>query len=267
MTYKIRYAYTCHIGKVRDNNEDNFWCCGDSLEAQNQGLNHIESGSKKLHEVPLYAVFDGMGGENHGEMAAYTATQKCNDYYVNQKSKLKKDPEGFFNELCEEMNNAVCEYSCMNHAGSMGTTVAAMTFTYDRIVACNLGDSRIYHFDGKSLCRMSEDHVLRRYFLGKAPLTQYLGMSDSDVILDPSISQSKAEVGDKYLICSDGITDMLSENEIADILSRDVDVTEIVKVLMDRALCSGGRDNMTIVLCEIIEEKNFFEKMRNWLGI
>ena len=41
MAYQIEYAYTCHIGKIRNNNEDNFWCCGDSLEAQNQGMSHI----------------------------------------------------------------------------------------------------------------------------------------------------------------------------------------------------------------------------------
>lgn len=60
MAYQIEYAYTCHIGKIRNNNEDNFWCCGDSLEAQNQGMSHIRSGYMKQSEYPLLAVFDGM---------------------------------------------------------------------------------------------------------------------------------------------------------------------------------------------------------------
>ena len=53
MAYQIDYAYTCHTGKVRTNNEDNFWCCGDSLEAQNQGMSHIRSGYMKQSEYPL----------------------------------------------------------------------------------------------------------------------------------------------------------------------------------------------------------------------
>ena len=53
MAYQIEYAYTCHIGKIRNNNEDNFWCCGDSLEAQNQGMSHIRSGYMKQSEYPL----------------------------------------------------------------------------------------------------------------------------------------------------------------------------------------------------------------------
>lgn len=56
MAYQIEYAYTCHIGKIRNNNEDNFWCCGDSLEAQNQGMSHIRSGYMKQSEYPLLAV-------------------------------------------------------------------------------------------------------------------------------------------------------------------------------------------------------------------
>ena len=57
MTYQIEYAYTCHIGKVRNNNEDNFWCCGKSLEAQNQGMDHIQTGCARQSELPLLAVW------------------------------------------------------------------------------------------------------------------------------------------------------------------------------------------------------------------
>ena len=71
MAYQIKYAYTCHIGKIRNNNEDNFWCCGEFLNAQNQGMSHIQSGCRKQSELPVMAVFDGMGGESCGEMAAF----------------------------------------------------------------------------------------------------------------------------------------------------------------------------------------------------
>ena len=59
MAYQIEYAYTCHIGKVRNNNEDNFWCCGESLDSENKGMSHVHSGKIKQTDSPLLAVFDG----------------------------------------------------------------------------------------------------------------------------------------------------------------------------------------------------------------
>ena len=89
MAYQIEYAYTCHIGKIRNNNEDNFWCCGDSLEAQNQGMSHIRSGYMKQSEYPLLAVFDGMGGESCGEMAAFLAAEACGEHFKTAKDGIR----------------------------------------------------------------------------------------------------------------------------------------------------------------------------------
>lgn len=72
-------------------------------------------------------------------------------------------------------------------------------------------------------------------------------------------------MGDRFLLCSDGITDMLSDGEIADILSRDISVEDTVELLVDRALKKGGRDNITVVLCEIMEQpRNIFQRVLNW---
>ena len=63
MAYQIDYAYTCHTGKVRTNNEDNFWCCGVRLPVHNQGVDGILAGHTQHWQLPMLAVFDGMGGE------------------------------------------------------------------------------------------------------------------------------------------------------------------------------------------------------------
>ena len=99
MAYQIEYAYTCHIGKIRNNNEDNFWCCGDSLEAQNQGMSHIRSGYMKQSEYPLLAVFDGMGGESCGEMAAFLAAEACGQHFKTAKDGIRNDPEEFLKSV------------------------------------------------------------------------------------------------------------------------------------------------------------------------
>ena len=93
MAYQIEYAYTCHIGKVRNNNEDNFWCCGESLDSENKGMSHVCSGHIKQADLPLLAVFDGMGGESCGEMAAFLAAESCGQYYKEKKKEFSEDPE------------------------------------------------------------------------------------------------------------------------------------------------------------------------------
>lgn len=265
MAYQIEYAYTCHIGKIRNNNEDNFWCCGDSLEAQNQGMSHIRSGYMKQSEYPLLAVFDGMGGESCGEMAAFLAAEACGQHFKTAKDGIRNDPEEFLNEICESMNQAICDYGRTNKINSMGTTAALLAFAEDAVYSCNLGDSRIYKSDREKFYRISQDHVLGRSLFGKAPLTQYLGMEEENLQLEPSISRQEIKIGDRFLLCSDGITDMLSDGEIADILSRDIPVAKTVEILVDRALKKGGRDNITVVLCEIMEQpRNMFRRVLNW---
>ena len=265
MAYQIEYAYTCHIGKIRNNNEDNFWCCGDSLEAQNQGMSHIRSGYMKQSEYPLLAVFDGMGGESCGEMAAFLAAEACGQHFKTAKDGIRNDPEEFLNEICESMNQAICDYGRTNKINSMGTTAALLAFAEDAVYSCNLGDSRIYKSDREKFYQISQDHVLGRSLFGKAPLTQYLGMEEENLQLEPSISRQEIKIGDRFLLCSDGITDMLSDGGIADILSRDIPVAKTVEILVDRALKKGGRDNITVVLCEIMEQpRNMFRRVLNW---
>lgn len=265
MAYQIEYAYTCHIGKIRNNNEDNFWCCGDSLEAQNQGMSHIRSGYMKQSEYPLLAVFDGMGGESCGELAAFLAAEACGEHFKTAKDGIRNDPEEFLNEICESMNQAICDYGRTNKINSMGTTAALLAFAEDAVYSCNLGDSRIYKSDREKFYQISQDHVLGRSLFGKAPLTQYLGMEEENLQLEPSISKQEIKIGDRFLLCSDGITDMLSDGEIADILSRDIPVAKTVEILVDRALKKGGRDNITVVLCEIMEQpRNMFRRVLNW---
>ena len=265
MAYQIEYAYTCHIGKIRNNNEDNFWCCGDSLEDQNQGMSHIRSGYMKQSEYPLLAVFDGMGGESCGEMAAFLAAEACGEHFKTAKDGIRNDPEEFLNEICESMNQAICDCGRTNKINSMGTTAALLAFAEDAVYSCNLGDSRIYKSDREKFYQISQDHVLGRSLFGKAPLTQYLGMEEENLQLEPSISRQEIKIGDRFLLCSDGITDMLSDGEIADILSRDIPVAKTVEILVDRALKKGGRDNITVVLCEIMEQpRNMFRRVLNW---
>ena len=87
---------------------------------------------------------------------------------------------------------------------------------------------------------------------GRKPgLTQFLGIEEEEYQIDPQISVTETREGDLYLLCSDGLTDMCSEEEIVEILSRDEAVAACVEELTDRALKHGGRDNITVILCRV----------------
>lgn len=265
MSYQIEYAYTSHMGKVRTNNEDNFWCCGDALTADNQGIQGVRTGITNSLEFPILAVFDGMGGESCGEIAAFLAAKTCGNYYEENKNIRKENPEQFLEQTCRGMNRAVCEYAMENRIGCMGTTAAFLSFGSDWVIAGNLGDSRIYKAFQGSFQQISTDHVLRGALYRKAPLTQYLGIPDDNMELDPSFIREEYCENVRYLVCSDGLTDMLTDGEIADIFSRELPVKETVEILLERALLKGGRDNVTIVLCEINKSQKDGNRMRQWL--
>lgn len=265
MTYEIEYAYTSHVGKIRANNEDNFWCCGESLPAQNFGTSGIFAGNASQKTLPVLAVFDGMGGESCGEVAAETAVREFGRFYGENREKLKKFPEEFLEEVCDSMNRQVVRYGEENRIGSMGTTTAFAAFSRDGVYVGNLGDSRVYCSEKDRFQQISVDHVIGRSFLGKPPLTQYLGIMEEGLVLEPCITKHPYVAGNRYLLCSDGMTDMLSDGEIADILTREIPLEETVSVLLERVLEKGGRDNVTIILCEIKEtEKRFWSRWKKY---
>lgn len=267
MTYQINYAYACHTGKVRANNEDNFWCCGEYLPVENKGLESVRTGAASRESLPVLAVFDGMGGESCGETAAFLAAEEFGRCRRENAGKLRRNPELFLRDACKKMNEAVCAYGKENKVSSMGTTMAMTAFGTRSVLACNLGDSRIYRMSGSALRRISTDHVLGGSLFGKAPLTQYLGLEEENMALEPAVLELSYQEGDKYLVCSDGITDMLSDREIEGLLKDEGTVEQAVSRLMERALEQGGRDNITVILCEIEEQKNegFFARLANTL--
>ena len=249
MTWEIEYAYACHIGKVRTNNEDNFWCCGHFLPVKNRGLAAAAGRTCSSSELPVLAVFDGMGGESCGEIAAGLAAEGFDRYYQKNKYKLRRDGHAFVQEACREMNEAVCTYGRDNHIRTMGTTLAMLAFGGESIYACNLGDSRIYQARGDAFMRVSTDHVLGGGIFGKAPLTRYLGALEEELEPEPAVARLPYREDTRYLICSDGVTDMLTDVEIGHILSGDKKPREIIEALLEKALQKGGRDNVTAILC------------------
>ena len=266
MAYQIEYAYTCHIGKVRNNNEDNFWCCGEHLPVSNHGTEEIRTGLRLRESLPVMAVFDGMGGAAYGEVASEIAVQKLRKY----EKKLKyADGTRMLDQLVSsfttEANDAICDMLAEKHCTTGGTTFSMLYFLRDSIKLYYLGDSRIYRYKSDGLTRLTRDHTVANQKVDaaiyteeeakKSPdqhrLTLFIGSDHKKLGLNAdSRPLVPLEMGSKFLLCTDGLTNMCSDTEIFDLLSQNY--FNEAAVLVQAALQNGGADNVTCIVLEVL---------------
>jgi len=248
MDYTIDYAVYCERGNVRGKNQDNFWCAGNYLESENNGLTAPIINSISATSNPAFAVFDGMGGEKYGEIAAYLACKTFNDLYSGA---LKSDMKEFLSEVCAKMNGKICSYVKTNCTGHIGTTAAILAFDKNAAYICNIGDSKIFQYRSGRLTQLSKDHIINIPGGKKPPLSQHLGIPITEFAIEPFFAIEEYAQGDRYLICSDGLTDMVAGDEISKLLLSKKSARECACALTDSALSNGGVDNITVIVCDL----------------
>ncbi len=253
MSYKINYASFSCQGKVRKNHEDNLYVNGTCLEMVNNGTECFLNGEVMSGMVPVFGVFDGMGGESAGEAAAYVAADTVMRFEKNRLRRTQ-DTEGnlaYLNRLFHEMNQNVCRYSEEHRIHSMGTTAACILFSDENVCCANVGDSRIYCMDESGITQITTDQVLGIKYYSNPPLLQYIGIKEEDMSFRPDLFALPYHSGDYYLICSDGITDMISDEEIAHVLRSESDPCRALEAIIHAVWDAGARDNATAVLCSV----------------
>lgn len=256
MQYKIHYSYTSHIGNIRSVNQDNFICDGHYMEATKSNITFPLCGIKSSKDNSIFGVFDGMGGEECGEIASYIAAKTASTIEIG------KEAITDLSQFCHKANANICDYATLHEVSAMGTTAAILTFTKKEVVLCNIGDSKIFRLNDCTLEQISKDHVAVSAFGVKPPLSQNLGIPPNELVIDPYLARGAYNDGDVYLLCSDGLTDMVSVAEITEVLiSKPIE--EAVTLLLDKALANGGKDNITMILCEIERRSVCFFKKRH----
>ena len=251
MAFVLNAACGSNIGRLRTNNEDN--CCfhGETLPEENSGIR--TPWRRRFREGAVcFGVFDGMGGEDDGQTASFFAAQSF-AFHCRQIDAGEPLSELFFLRAISDMNSAV--YSeADRRRNNMGTTAVLMGFSNDTVFVCNVGDSRAYRLRDGQLTQISMDHVaLSSPFAPggpsrKAGLSQCIGISPEELELEAYFAQGSLCEGDRYLLCSDGLTDTVPADVIRALLTENTDVSEAVRQLIDHALDRGGRDNITALL-------------------
>lgn len=248
MKYTIRYACGSNVGKIRNVNEDNLVYQGRYLRENTSSFS--TQGVFTSSKTGVVGVFDGIGGEELGEIASGLAAKEA-------ASMLQiRNPVEQLQDVCFRANAKICQYAAEHSVYAMGTTAAMLAFSADAIGLCNIGDSKIFHLSGDQFRQISVDHYAATVYGKKPPLSQNLGIPETECIIDPYLAKGVYSHGDLYLLCSDGLTDMVTQDLIKEIIM-DTPFEEVVDELIQTALDAGGRDNITIVLCKIEKKQRF----------
>jgi PPM family protein phosphatase len=233
------YARATDTGKKRRHNEDSF-----------------------VVAPPLFAVADGMGGAQAGEVASKLAAAALEDTDPGTMSGPEK-----ITELIQEANRRVYERANADPTTSgMGTTMTVALVEGNKVTIGHVGDSRAYRIRNGELEQLTEDHSLVNELLKSGKLsrdeadmhpqrsviTRAVG-TDPDVDVDAYVIE--ADVGDIFLLCSDGLSDMVSDEEIlATVEKHPGDLDRVTKALVSAANRGGGEDNITVVAFAIAAE-------------
>lgn len=200
----------------------------------------------------FFAVFDGVGGAQFGERASMAAAAAAGQF-MSTYEEGPDDTAAFLESVYRSMNRAVLTEKEALDASDICTTAVSLLLRGNSAWCSNAGDSRCYKVSGGELVRLSAEHTNAKTFamLGitgiKPMLTQYLGMDSAEAEFCPAHSETSAEPGDVFLLCSDGLTDMVSDDRILEVLGSGKAPDECVRILRDEALERGGRDNITII--------------------
>lgn len=267
-SYRLRVSVSTHIGKVRGNHEDNFYLKGIYLH---EYFRNDFSATYTIDnpEGMCFAVFDGMGGAAYGEIASEIAMQTLRKYEKDlEDAENNRTVDQLVSAYTKEANNAIVEMLREKQSLSGGTTFAMLYFIGGQARIYYLGDSRIYLEQKSGIVCLTRDHTLANQKLDAGiytekeaeispdhhRLTLYIGSDKSEVGLN---ADSRRPIpirhGNKFMICTDGLSNMCSDKEIHSLLSQDY--FNEAAILVQEALNNGGADNVTCIVLEVLSDE------------
>ena len=206
----------------------------------------------------LYIVADGMGGNKAGDYASRYTTQRL---VASVSRNAKKEPVRIIKEAIEKANELLLQEANEDiDKQGMGTTLVAATIFQGRLVVANVGDSRLYIVN-EGIRQITRDHsyVEEMVRLGKVDKSQARVHPDKNIItraigatadIEADFFEVELQEGDKILLCTDGLTNMVEDEKILDIIRSRESIQEACESLVELANHNGGRDNITVMLIE-----------------
>lgn len=228
----------------------------DSAGSTDAGRKRRRNEDSFVHDPPLFAVADGMGGAQAGEVASRLAAAAFREFHDAD----ELDPEQRVAAIIQEANRRIYERAKSDaQASGMGTTITAALVTEDGVAVGHVGDSRGYRLRDGQLEQLTEDHSLVADLVRsgrltpdeadshpqRSVITRALG---TDARVDVDTFTADVQAGDVFLLCSDGLTTMIGDEEITETVARASSLEQATKALVRAANKAGGEDNVTVVL-------------------
>jgi serine/threonine protein phosphatase PrpC len=229
------------------------------------GLVRAGNEDSALTSRSLIAVADGMGGHAAGEVAsriAITTLAKDSEIFTEKDIDLDSADDLFSTSLIN-IDKSISEYSQENPAlAGMGTTLSALFLKEGRVAALHVGDSRIYRLRGNTFEQLSTDHTVIQELLDQGSITEAdIATHPQRSVLtqvlmgdgrnEPSLSIYEVKADDRFLLCSDGLTAVLSDKEIKSILKSKARGAA-VDALVDASYINGAPDNVTVIVADVL---------------
>ncbi len=222
-----------------------------------------------LADAPLYAVADGLGGHEAGEVASKLALRA-----LLHNAPRRADAKGLA-RAARAANAEVIEAAAAGRGREgMGTTLTAAMVQGTTIAIAHVGDSRAYLLEGGKLARITEDHSLvadmvragsldeegARWHPNRSVITRALG-TDPNMVAD--VYEVTASPGDRLLLCTDGLHGMIDDGEIERLLGSGMDPETTARALVDAALEAGGQDNVSVVVVDLTDADHAIQGARS----
>lgn len=243
---------------------DIHWTCSGRTD-RGRIRNHNEDSILIDPMLGLAILADGLGGYNAGEIASSLAVDTIRSFIASRlksTSITRIGPDAREDLLCEavkQANQAIIAQAAAPGCAGMSTTVVVALFTHDRLHAAHVGDSRLYRYRYLSLTQLTRDHSLHQELISRGLMSsEEAGRLDHRNIITRALGmEAKFEIdvmtqtvlpGDLYLLCSDGLYEMLSSSQIEDHVSQYRDQPDrLTQVLIEAANAQGGKDNISVI--------------------
>ena len=241
MTLALRYAVRSDVGLLREGNEDSAYA-----------------------SPRLLAVADGMGGHAAGEVASAVAIASVATLDVPAPS---GDPLGALKEAVHSASDTLHKMASADPAvEGMGTTLTAMLWSGQGYALCHIGDSRAYMLRDGELYQITHDHSLVQSLVDEGRLSEeeaathpqrslILRALDGRGEAEPDLSMRLAVPGDRYLLCSDGLSDVVTAETLHHALSTVSNLDDVTVQLIELAIRGGGPDNITVIVADVVDSE------------
>ena len=244
----LKYSYKTDVGRVRSHNED----AVQILENQH---------------LVVMVVADGMGGHASGDVASKMAIQLTDEHFNAELIFVNEEEASiWFSDVLKKINSEILDYAHEFNAGKMGTTMVIAAIAKEFIAFANIGDSRAYVLAYDKLRQVTKDHTFVRELVEKGQISERAAKLHpqkniinkalgANKVLDFDLLTLQNYDVDAILLCTDGLTGLVEDQEILAVLKTDIDTDAKVEQLIEKANARGGRDNVSIALVEFKDRR------------